>query len=234
MPMKGIFSSARIRAVLFDMDGVITDTMPYHMRAWRRVFKKAGVAVTRLEVYRREGQPGRLTIREIFKERGIAFSDDGADRMLEDKERIFKRIVRRRFVRGARSILKDLRRRGLRMALVTGTSRPETMRILPGPIVAMFDAIVTGSEVKHGKPHPEPYLLALKGLGIPASAAFVVENAPFGITSAKRAGLMCAALRTSLPQRYLKEADVVAASFKDLRGRRPFCDLLRGICHEAF
>lgn len=231
--MKRSLSFARIRAVLFDMDGVITDTMPYHMRAWRRVFKEAGIAVTRLEVYRREGQPGRLTVREIFKERGLAFSRARADRMLSDKERIFKRIVRRRFVRGARSFLRDIRRRGLKLALVTGTSRHEAMEILPASISSMFDAIVTGDDVRHGKPHPEPYLLALKKLGLLPSAALVIENAPFGIVSAKRAGLFCVAVQTSLPRRYLKEADLVVANFRELRGRRPFCDMLRGVCRET-
>jgi beta-phosphoglucomutase len=77
--------------------------------------------------------------------------------------------------------------------------------------------IVTGNDVKHGKPHPEPYLTSLKNLKMKPSDAVVIENAPFGIRSAKEAGLRCLALETSLPREYLREADAVYSSIKDLQ-----------------
>ena len=76
---------------------------------------------------------------------------------------------------------------------------------------------VCGCDVQNGKPHPQPYLMALSQLNLRASDALVIENAPFGIASAKAAGLKCVALETSLPKSYLKQADAVFSSYKDLK-----------------
>ena len=82
--------------------------------------------------------------------------------------------------------------------------------------------IVAGNEVKQGKPHPEPYLKSLQKLKIKASEAVVIENAPFGIRSAKQAGLKCLALETSLPKQYLREADMIFSSIKELEEKTNF------------
>ncbi|MBL8013999.1 MAG: HAD family phosphatase, partial [Candidatus Omnitrophica bacterium] len=114
---------------------------------------------------------------------------------------------------GSRSFLKNLNKQGFRLALVTGTARHEVLRMLPRNIFNLFEVVVCGCEVKNGKPHPEPYLKALRDLKMNAEDAVVIENAPFGIKSAKSAGLRCLALETSLPREFLKEADKVFNSF---------------------
>jgi beta-phosphoglucomutase len=206
----------RFKAVIFDLDGVITNTMPDHFRAWSRVFREAGLHVTRLDIYRREGQPGRQSVKEIFADYNLPFDPARADMMLERKEALFKEIVRGRFINGARSFLKEMKRRGFRLALVTGTARHEMMKVLPERVRAFFEAMVTGNDVKHGKPHPEPYLKALKALNISPYDALVIENAPFGIRSAKQARIECVALATSLPEAYLREADGIFKTYRDL------------------
>ncbi len=198
------------------MDGVITNTMPDHYRSWRTVLGREGIPVTYHDIYCREGQPGINSVREIFKTYGKAYSDREGRRILCEKEELFKEIVRLRFIAGARSFLRRLHRGKFRLALVTGTSRHEMCRILPSSLRRLFTVTVTGSDVRHGKPHPEPYLLSLKKLGLKPGDAVVIENAPFGIQSAKRAGLRCLALETSLPRKYLKEADGVFGSVKEL------------------
>ena len=206
-----------LKAVIFDMDGVITDTMPYHFDAWRAVFAKSGVQVTHEDVYKREGQKGIDSVREIFGEKGVPFTQAIAKRLLKEKEELFKKIFKRRFIQGSRSFIKGLSRRSYRLALVTGTSRHEAERLLPKELWNCFEVTVCGCDVQNGKPHPEPYLRALKELGIKSSQAIVIENAPFGIASAKAAGLKCMALETSLPKKYLKQADKVFSSYKDLK-----------------
>ncbi len=217
----------KVKAVLFDMDGVITDTMPYHFRAWRKVMKENGIEVTECEVYLREGQPGRRTIKELFAERGLVFDPGLAKRIIRDKEKLFKKIVRRRFVRGARRFVSHLGKKGVVLALVTGTARHEMTKILPASLRRSFRVIVTGDEVRHGKPHPEPYLLALKKLGVRPREAVVLENAPFGIHAAKKAGLTCIALETSLTKAYLKDADMVFTTYRELE-RKVALTLLDG------
>ena len=206
-----------LKAVIFDMDGVITDTMPYHFRAWQMVLSNNGVHVTHEDIYKREGQKGIDSVREIFNDYKVPFTDAVAKKILLEKEELFKRIFKRRFIEGSRSFIRNLSSKGYKLALVTGTSRHEAVRLLPKTLWDCFDVTVCGTDVQNGKPHPEPYLKAIHNLDIKPSEAIVIENAPFGIASAKAAGLKCIALETSLPKPYLKQADKVFSSYKDLR-----------------
>ena len=210
-----------VHAIILDMDGVITNTMPDHFRSWKVILNRTGIPVTHYDVYRREGQPGIHSVRELAAQYGKPIANGQAHKILLEKEIYFKKIVRLRFILGARTFLKRLHKNNFRLALVTGTSRHEMCQILPAGLRRLFSVIVTGSDVKQGKPHPEPYLQSLKKLGLKTGEAVVIENAPFGIRSAKRAGLRCLALETSLPRKYLKEADAVFGSIKDLA---------RGVC----
>ena len=212
----------KVRAVIFDMDGVITDTMAYHMRAWRIIFARHGVRVSKNDIYKREGQKGISSVQEIFGDYGKPFHLSEGRKILLEKEELFKRIVKKRFIVGSRHFLKMLNRRGFRLALVTGTARHEVHKILPREIFQLFDVVVCGCDVQNGKPHPEPYLTALKKLRLQAGQSVVIENAPFGIRSAKAAGIRCLALETSLPKSYLKKADAVFHSFAHLRSKACF------------
>jgi beta-phosphoglucomutase len=84
------------------------------------------------------------------------------------------------------------------MAIVTGTARHELEVTLPQEILCYFEVVVTGDEVKRGKPDPEPYLTALSKLGVSSDRALVVENAPLGVRAAKAAGICCFAVETSM------------------------------------
>ncbi|MFH1441262.1 MAG: HAD family phosphatase [Candidatus Omnitrophota bacterium] len=204
------------KAVVFDMDGVITNTMPYHFDAWAKVFNSIGIKVDCYDVYKREGQRGLTTLKEIFSQRSRPFHLKQAKQLLREKEELFKRSVKIKFIKGARPFLRKLKKYKFKLGLVTGTSRHEMEKILPESLRGLFDVTITGCEVKRGKPHPEPFERAVNMLGMPKQQVIVIENAPFGIASAKAAGLRCIALETSLPRKYLKQADIVFGSFKEL------------------
>jgi len=204
-----------LKSVIFDMDGVITNTMPDHFKAWQSIFKEEGIHVSHYDVYSREGQPGMDTVRELFARNEKPFSIRSARNILSRKEDFFKKIVRIRFIPGIKGFLKRLSRENFRLGLVTGTSRHEVHRILPQEMFSLFEVIVTGSDVRNGKPHPEPYEQAMAKLQINPLETIVFENAPFGIRSAKSAGLRCVALETSLPRKYLNEADYIFKSISD-------------------
>ncbi len=208
--------SVHLRAVIFDMDGVITNTMPDHYRAWKVVLTRYGYTPTHLDIYKREGQPGIISIRDLFAEKDLSFPERTLYKVLSEKERLFKKIVKQRFIPGARRFLHWLYQQGFILALVTGTSRHELHKILPDHLYKLFSAVVTGNDVKMGKPHPEPFLKAMEALKVKSTEAIVIENAPFGIQSAKSAGLKCLAVQTSLPKEFLNKADQVFHSIKDL------------------
>jgi len=206
----------KLKAVIFDMDGVITDTMPYHFRAWRKIFQDHGINVSKFDVYCREGQKGTESIKEIFAYFDVSITTSQAKKIITEKEALYKTIARQRFIPGTRTLIKRLHHSGIKLALVTGTARHEVKVTLPHELLNCFDIVVTGTDVQNGKPHPEPYLKAIKGLKISASDALVIENAPFGIQSAQAAGLKCWAVSTSLPRKYLKSANKIFIDIKTL------------------
>lgn len=201
------------KAVIFDMDGVITDTMGYHCRAWKEIFARHGIHVSRTDIYKREGQKGIDSVRELFAEYGKPRNEDLSHRLLKEKETLFKAIFKPRFIPGSRLLVRRLKRQGFLLGLVTGTSRHEAKGLLPQDLFASFDVTVCGTDVANGKPHPQPYQKAVKHLGVDKSHAIALENAPFGIRSAKAAGLTCFALETSLPKAFLSQADRVFSSY---------------------
>ena len=204
------------------MDGVITDTMPYHFKAWRSVFASDGIRASHEDVYKREGQKGIDSVRELFSEKNKFYTDVIGKKLLAEKEELFKRIFKRKFIAGSRAFIKKCHAEGFRLALVTGTSRHEAQKLLPDDLWGCFDVTVCGTDVQNGKPHPEPYLKALAKLKLKPKQAVVFENAPFGIRSAKAAGLLCLALETSLPSSYLKGADAIFPSFNAIISKVKF------------
>lgn len=215
-------TSTPIRAVCFDLDGVLIDTMPLHATAWQRAAARIGCRVTRREIYLWEGEPGLVTARRLLGRRTHNASPillhPSARAVLLDKERRFKQLAGAVPVHPQlRRLIASLARRGMRLGLVTGTSSDELVRILPRAFLKQFRVIVTGDRVSHGKPHPEPYRKAMRQLCASPPCTIIVENAPNGIRSAQRAGAgLIIAMASSLPKRYLTGADAVVSNHREL------------------
>ena len=215
---QGEWHLNRFDALLFDMDGVITDSMPYHYEAWSHIFDRFGISVPREEILKREGEKGLVTLQTILSQKGVPFSSEQLDKVLEDKEAVFRSLARSTLFPGARELIQAIRERGKKLALVTGTSRQEARANLPETLLRCFDVLVTGDMVTNGKPHPEPYWTALRLLKTSPEESLAIENAPYGIQSAKGAGLRCIAVTTSLPAEYLHGADKTLRDLEELRG----------------
>jgi beta-phosphoglucomutase len=208
----------RVKAVIFDMDGVLIDSMGFHVRAWQETFRPMGLAISSQEVYAREGESWRKSTRDFLVMAGYKPTPALIARVFKKRTRIFKEIFKPRVFKGARSLLLFLKnKRGMSLGLVTATPRNDVKRMLSAEVIKLFDATVCGGDTKRGKPHPEPYLEILKRLKIKAQGAVVIENAPYGITSCKLAGIRCIAVATSLPMEYLKEADIVVDSLAKVK-----------------
>ena len=206
------------RAVCFDLDGVLTDSMPLHARAWQEAMGRFGLRIDRQVIYAREGEPGAMTARTLLARRGDAATERSIATLLKEKERRFKQLASQVTCEARlAALIERLSGRGISLALVTVTSRAEVNRFVPRALLDRFHTIVTGDRVRHGKPHPEPYRTAFRRLRVSASRAIVVENAPYGIEAARRAGAGCIiALASSLPPRFLREADVIVGSVSRL------------------
>ncbi len=208
---------SRYRAILFDLDGVITDTVKFHYEAFRTVFKKAGIDVKPEDIYCNEGMPALEIGRALLEKYAIKVPEDELKRMIKEKQELFRRLSRgnARAYEGVPETLAMLREGGIKLALVTGSNKASVMKIVEeAGVDKAFDAIVASDDVERGKPYPDPYLRGMEKLGVESGKSVVVENAPLGVKSAKAAGAgYVIAVTTTLPEDCFKEADDVMPSF---------------------
>lgn len=214
--MKNIKGTGFLNSVIFDMDGVIVDGMPYHIESWKKALSTVGITVTDLEIYLMEGMTGEETIKELTNKKKKSLSDESIRSVLKLKRKIFNDIFTVKLMKGSKELLLELHRLDYRLALVTGTRLEVVKKVLQMGLNNVFEIVITGEMVSNGKPDPEPYLKAVNELGVNKEDCLVVENAPAGITSAKNAGLTCFAVQTSLPGEYLKDADKIFQSIDEL------------------
>jgi beta-phosphoglucomutase len=211
------------KAILFDMDGVIVDSMPYHFISWYEALRPYDISVKCFDVYQREGEQWAKALRELWRPSGKPLTLRITREVFKAKDRIFRKYFKRSIFHSVEEILPCLRRQGYMLGLVTGTTRKEMVRILPAKLRNLFSSIVTGDAVKRGKPFPDPYLKAAKELNLTAEDCVVVENAPYGIRAAKAARMFCIALTTSLPSDYLSQADIIIDDIKEITHIFPTC-----------
>lgn len=195
------------KAVLFDLDGTLVDSMPFFVGAWQQAFAEHGISVSAEEIYAREGEHGSVTVRNILDRdsgaAGTVKSDsdrtEAANRIFARYQEIFRQIYRTQLYPGVDQLLAGLKESGVKLALVTGSSNLHERFSKESSPLKYFDCVVTGADTTVGKPAPDPYLLALSRVGESPADVFVVENAPFGVQSGVAAGLPVVAVVGSSP-----------------------------------
>lgn len=209
--------NAPLRAVVFDVDGVLVQSMERHHEAYQKAFALLGVHIEQHEVFANEGRRSREVIESLAQERGLGLSADRMDEMNRTKQQTFLGFGPLPLYPGVPELIEKLHGAGLRVSAVTGTNRQNVDNHL-GDLTRRFDAIVTADDVKRTKPDPEPYLSALEKLGLRAEEAIVVENATLGIRAAKAAGIRVIGVASTLTPQELHEADVVVPKVADVWG----------------
>lgn len=210
------------KAILFDMDGVLFDSMPYHAYAWSHAMTQFGLEMTAYEAYLHEGRTGSGTI-DILAQRywGRNATEEEIERIYAAKAEVFNTCPEPKPMPGALEALTAAKELGCKIVLVTGSAQTSLLTRLEEHYPGFFrsELMVTGFDVKYGKPHPEPYLMGLQKAGVKAEEAIVVENAPLGVESAKGAGIFTVAANTGpLEDHILEEAgaDIVVPGMKDV------------------
>ena len=143
------------KAVFFDLDGVLIDSMPFHYQAWREAFREFDITVTQEEIYEREGEKRETTARELYtKHKGKKPTADLVKSIIQSKDKIYSCVFRVQFSDGALGLLELLKSNHVKVGLVTGaTSLNDLFRQHTG-FLSIFDAIVDGDEPERGKPDP--------------------------------------------------------------------------------
>lgn len=209
MQLQG-HKALQLRAVLFDMDGVLFDSMPYHADAWSKVMTDAGFNFTREDVYMNEGRTGADTINTAsMAQFGRLCTQDEIDALCKAKCDIFATYELPPRMPGAIELVRKVMASGLTPMIVTGSGTPTLLDRIQSNFPGLFNEnhIVTSFNVKRGKPFPDPYLLALEKGGFAPHEAIVIENAPLGVTAGVAAGLFTVAANTGpLKDEVLSEA----------------------------
>jgi beta-phosphoglucomutase len=205
-----------IQGVLFDLDGVIVDTIHYHYLAWKHMFERRGGTVNENTILLHEGRNSREILPILMKETGVDIPQEQQQQFIDEKRAYYRSIVDVKQYPGAFDVIDELKSRGHKVALVTACALKNMQHSLNNAQQAHFDFIITGDELPRAKPFPDPYLKAAAQLGLEPSHCLVVENAPLGIEAARNAGMYCVALETTLGKEYLSSADCILQSIEEL------------------
>ena len=188
------------KVVLFDMDGVLYDSMPNHGVAWQRAMKEFGIHFTLEDSYATEGARGVDTIRKYAKAQlGKELSEEEAQQLYDVKAHYFHEMPEAKVFDGVIDLMQKIKESGLKIGIVTGSAQlPLIERVTRdfGEFVTK-DQITTAYDVKRGKPNPDPYLMGLKKAGnyLPEEG-IVVENAPLGVHAGSAAGCYTVAINS--------------------------------------
>lgn len=192
------------------MDGVLFDSMPNHAEAWHRATKHNGLCFSREEAFLHEGRTGAGTIHIIYRrEKGREATPEEIEAIYRQKSIEFNNYPEATRMPGALEVLEKVKRDGLFPMIVTGSGQESLLQRLETNFPEMFTPalMVTAFDVKHGKPDPEPYLMAMEKGNLKANECIVVENAPLGIEAAVAAGIFTVAVNTGpLDDRVLWDA----------------------------
>lgn len=205
------FESFAPKVVLFDMDGVLYDSMPHHAVCWHEAMAKFGINMTEHEAYLYEGMRGVETIRIVVKEQqGREISEAEAQKMYDEKARLFGLLPEAPIMEGVKELMQKIKASGLQIGIVTGSGqRPLIQRVLNDFSDFVDDRhIVTAYDVQHGKPAPDPYLMGLQKAGnLHPWEGIVVENAPLGVRAGVAAQIFTIAVNSGpLPDSSLSDA----------------------------
>jgi len=204
-------------AVIFDMDGVITDNNAYHEIAWKEFCKQHGVFLSNDEIHHHVfGRIAKDTLEYIFKRE---ISSREVNNFVEEKERIYRQIYKDHIqpVDGLLELLTELKEKGIKMALATSAPTGNvdfTFGYIP--IRHFFDHILDASDIMKGKPDPEIYTKAIMKLDLEPSKCLVFEDSKAGIQSARSAGAMVVGLSTTHPPDELSGVVKVIKTFKEI------------------
>ncbi|MDY3090914.1 MAG: HAD-IA family hydrolase [Porphyromonas sp.] len=184
-------------AVLFDMDGVLYDSMPAHERSWLETAQHYGLPMTAEDVYMFEGQTGSQTIDILIERRyGRRATAEEQKAIYEQKTRLFNEYNTGALIPNVASVLAAVAH--LDRIVVTGSSQGGLLDKLNDnfPNVFSRERMVTGMDVNNGKPHPEPYQRGMALANTKTYQSIAIENAPSGVRSAVTAGCFTIAVNT--------------------------------------
>jgi HAD superfamily hydrolase (TIGR01509 family) len=205
-----------IEALIFDMDGVLIDSMHLHAMAWKTAFMEEGISIDERDIFALEGENDTGMVKRVLVINGNNSID--METILTSvparKHQLFDRNSVTLFD-GADDILRQIKGK-FKLAVVSGSDRKIVEMMMEKYFPGIFDVVVSGDDTENGKPAPDPYNKAVEMLGISKDNCIVVENAILGVESANNAGIFTVGLPTYLTRKELEHADIVLHDHEEL------------------
>ncbi len=186
-----------MRALIFDLDGTLVDTVYAHVFAWQRALLDFGSPIDGWRIHRRIGMSGGLFARAVAREIGRQLTDDEAEALQRRHGEIFREILpERRPLPGAVALLAELRRAGIVHGIATSGRRPEIDLSLDALGIPESTVVVERGDVLRAKPEPDLFLACQQRLGVEVADCYVVGDAVWDLLAARRASMLSVGLLT--------------------------------------
>lgn len=228
------FEAFKPKAVLFDMDGVIYNSMPNHAISWHKAMTGFGLDMKPEDAYLYEGMRGVETIKLLARRQwNKELSDEEASEMYAEKSRLFSLCPKAEKMDGVEELMRKIKSSGLKIVVVTGSGQKTLLDKLESDFNGLInkDLMITSFDVRHGKPDPEPYICGMKKAGIEPWEGIVVENAPLGVRAAVAAKIFTVAVNTGpLPDKTLADegADFIFPDMPEFRDAWEMIKIING------
>lgn len=209
------WQSTHCQAVIFDMDGTLVDNMGFHRQTWLEWAKREGLNKSEDDILRNvNGTIGEI-VQRLFPH---IQNPDEIFALGERKEALYRKIYKPhlKMLPGLAHWLDWLKDQEIPSVLATAGDRKNLAFTLDGlNIRSYFQATVTGEDVRHGKPHPEVFLLAAQALNIAPEKCLVFEDSPAGAEAARRAEMPCIVINADAPRDRFGDTGHVLGFIKD-------------------
>ncbi|AKB86120.1 HAD family phosphatase [Methanococcoides methylutens] len=205
-----------LKVLIFDMDGVLVDSMSYHTEAMKHIFDDLGIAMDKQDIYDLEGSPTVEIVGSLLEKEGIDPNDFDVDGLIKRYREEFARILVLRSFKEMDECLPILKERFL-LSVVSGADRNIVHDVIGRLFDGIFDVVLSGEDLERGKPEPDPFLKVAEVLNVDRSECLVVENAPMGVEAANRAGMFCVAVPTYVSKESIATADMIVDDHRMLK-----------------
>ena len=208
-----------VRAFIFDLDGVLTDTAELHFQAWKRLADEEGVAFTREDNERLRGVSRRQSLEYLLQGRSV--SEDQVQALMTRKNDYYRQMIQRitpnDLLPGAGELVSEIRQAGLKIAIASASRNAKEVIERLG-IAGEMDAVSDGYSVEQPRPAPDLFLHAAKQLGVPPGQCVVVDDAAAGVEAARAAGMSVVGLGpvARVGSAYVVFADLNGVHLKDI------------------
>jgi HAD superfamily hydrolase (TIGR01509 family) len=180
-----------VRALIFDLDGTLVDTVYAHVYSWQRALAEAGLPIDGWRIHRRVGMSGGLFTRAVAREIGRPLSAQETEELQRRHGELFRELLpERRPLPGAVELLRELREKEIPHGIATSGRRPEIDDSLAALGVGPETVVVERGDVQRAKPEPDLFLACQERIGVTAEECYVVGDATWDLLAARRARML--------------------------------------------